>query len=78
MKQGLQTIKSWLDAITQVLAGLLVVSVLIGILYPNAFGTGPGSFNPLQSIGDWIGRIGDGGLAGLLAIMLVYVWYKKR
>ena len=73
MKQGLQTVKSWLEAITGVLSGLLVVSLLIGILYPGALG----DFSPLENLAVWLDKVGDGGLAGLLAIMLVYVWYKK-
>ena len=73
MKQGLQTVKSWLVALTGVLAGLLVVSLLIGILYPDAFG----SWSPINNLGAWLSSVGDQGLAGLLAILLVYVWYKK-
>jgi|TARA_Y100000994_G_C15576539_1_gene394743 hypothetical protein len=73
MKEGLQTVKSWLDALTGVLAGLLVVSLLIGILYPDAFG----SWSPINNLGAWLSSVGDQGLAGLLAILLVYVWYKK-
>ena len=73
MKEGLQTVKSWLDALTGVLAGLLVVSLLIGILYPDAFG----SWSPINNLGAWLSNVGDQGLAGLLAILLVYVWYKK-
>ena len=73
MKEGLQTVKSWLDALTGVLAGLLVVSLLIGILYPDAFG----AWSPINNLGAWINSVGDRGLAGLLGILLVYVWYKK-
>ena len=74
MKQGLQTVKSWLDAITGVLTGLLIVSLLIGILYPGGLGE---SFDPLKNLADWLNSVEKGGLAGLLAVMLVYVWYKK-
>ena len=73
MKEGLQTVKSWLEAITGVLAGLLVVSLLIGILCPDAFG----SWSPINNLGAWLSSVGDRGLAGVLAIMLIYVWYKK-
>ena len=74
MKQGIQTVKSWLDAITGVLAGLLIVSLLIGILYTGALGT----FSPLDNLGNWIQGVGDGGLAGLLGILIIYVWYKRK
>ena len=39
MKQGLQTVKSWLDALTGLLIGLLVVTLLIGIIWSDQFGT---------------------------------------
>ncbi|MAX10320.1 MAG: hypothetical protein CMG13_05640 [Candidatus Marinimicrobia bacterium] len=71
MKQGLQTVKSWLDALTGLLIGLLVVTLLIGIIWSDQFGT-------LGNLEAFLSRVGDKGLAGLLAIVLVVVWYKKK
>ena len=71
MKQGLQTVKSWLDALTGLLIGLLVVTLLIGIIWSDQFGT-------LGNLGQFLSRVGDKGLAGLLAIVLVVVWYKIK
>jgi len=71
MKQGLQTVKSWLDALTGLLVGLLVVTLLIGIIWSDQFGT-------LGNLEAFLSRVGDKGLAGLLAIVLVVVWYKKK
>ena len=71
MKEGLQTVKSWLDALTGLLVGLLVVTLLIGIIWSDQFGT-------LGNLEAFLSRVGDKGLAGLLAIVLVIVWYKKR
>ena len=71
MKQGLQTVKSWLDALTGLLIGLLVVTLLIGIIWSDQFGT----LGNLEAFLSWVG---DKGLAGLLAIVLVVVWYKKK
>ena len=71
MKQGLQTVKSWLDALTGLLIGLLVVTLLIGIIWSDQFGT-------LGKLEAFLSRVGDKGLAGLLAIVLVCVWYKKK
>ena len=71
MKQGLQTVKSWLDALTGLLVGLLVVTLLIGIIWSDQFGT-------LGNLEAFLSRVGDRGLAGLLAIVLVVVWYKKK
>ena len=71
MKQGLQPVKSWLDALTGLLVGLLVVTLLIGIIWSDQFGT-------LGNLEAFLSRVGDKGLAGLLAIVLVVVWYKKK
>ena len=71
MKQGLQTVKSWLDALTGLLIGLLVVTLLIGIIWSDQFGT-------LGNLEAFLSRVGDKGLAGLLAIVLVVGWYKKK
>tara|TARA_Y100001970_G_C14086450_1_gene777599 strand:+ start:160 stop:375 length:216 start_codon:yes stop_codon:yes gene_type:complete len=71
MKQGLQVVKTWLDGITGLLTGLLVVSLLVGILYDDYFGT-------LANLNTFLSSVGDKGLAGLLAIVLVTVWYKKK
>tara|TARA_Y100000996_G_C22470699_1_gene621986 strand:- start:690 stop:905 length:216 start_codon:yes stop_codon:yes gene_type:complete len=71
MKQGLQTVKSWLDALTGLLVGLLVITLLIGIIWSDQFGT-------LGNLEAFLSRVGDKGLAGLLAIVLVVVWYKKK
>ena len=71
MKQGLQTVKSWLDALTGLLIGLLVVTLLIGIIWSDQFGT-------LGNLEAFLSGVGDKGLAGLLAIVLVVVWYKKK
>ena len=65
MKQGLQAVKSWLEAITGVLASLLVVSLLINILFPDALG----EFSALDNLGIWMKSVGDNGLAGVLAIL---------
>ena len=44
--------------------------ILIGILYNDAFGVINGIKNLMQGVG-------DGGLAGLVALILVALWYKK-
>ena len=71
MKDGLQVVKTWLDGLTGLLTGLLVVSLLVGILYEDYFGT-------LANLNLFLSGVGDKGLAGLLAIVLVTVWYKKK
>ncbi|MAV65200.1 MAG: hypothetical protein CBD97_03795 [Pelagibacteraceae bacterium TMED237] len=71
MKQGLQTIKNWLDGLTGVLTGLLVLGLLVGIIWEDYFGT-------LGNLARFLESVGDKGLAGLLAIVLVMMWYQKK
>ena len=56
MKQGLQTVKSWLDALTGLLIGLLVVTLLIGIIWSDQFGT-------LGNLEAFLSRVGDKGIS---------------
>ena len=73
MKQGLQTITEWLDGIVELLKALLVVGILVGVIWDDYFHT-------LEHLGAFLRTIGDekAGLAGLLAVVLVAFWYKKK
>ena len=42
----------------------------MGILYNDVFGV-------IAGIGNLMNNIGDGGLAGLVALVLVVTWWKK-
>ena len=73
MKQGLQTITSWIDGIVDLLKGLLGLGILVGIIWDDYF-------NTLEHLGSFLRSIGDekAGLAGLLALVLVLYWHKKK
>ena len=71
MKNALDFINKWLGELTEILKTLIVVGVLVGILYDDFFGVIGG----IESV---TGQFGDGGLAGLLALMIVYMWYQKK
>ena len=73
MKQGLQTITTWLDGIVELLKALLVLGILVGVIWDDYFHT-------LEHLGSFLRSIGDekAGLAGLLALVLVVTWYKKK
>ena len=73
MKQGLQTITAWLDGIVELLKALLVLGILVGVIWDDYFHT-------LEHLSVFLRSIGDekAGLAGLLAIVLVVTWYKKK
>ena len=70
MKDVLKKINDFLGDITGLLINLIVAGTIIGILYDDTFGV-------ISGIGNAVGAIGDGGVAGLIAVMLVSMWMKK-
>ena len=70
MKKAMGTITTWLNDFTDLLKALLVLGILSGILYNDMFGV-------VAGIGRLMANIGDGGLAGLVALVLVVTWWKK-
>ena len=70
MKKAISTVADWIDQITDLLSSLVVLGVLTGILFNDPFGG-------VAGIGSLMGQIGESGLAGVVALMLVVMWYKK-
>jgi hypothetical protein len=70
MKQIISTVNGWVTIITEFLQGLIVLGVVIGILFNDYFGV-------IGGIGKLMENIGENGLAGLVALVLVVLWYKK-
>ena len=70
MKNGITTISGWISAVSGLLQQLIVLGVVVGILFEDRFGV-------IAGIGNVMGQIGDSGLAGLVALVLVATWYKK-
>ena len=70
MKNGITTISGWISVLTGLLQQLIVLGVVVGILFEDRFGV-------IAGIGNVMGQIGDSGLAGLVALVLVATWYKK-
>ena len=70
MKKAMATLTTWLNDLTDLLKALIVFGILAGILYNDIFGV-------IGGIGRLMGQIGDGGLAGLVALVLVVTWWKK-
>jgi len=73
---GIQNVKSWIGAITDLglalLALAIVASVLVGPQNLWAFG------NVVANLIDLVRQLGDGGLAGLIALGLVIWLFGKR
>ena len=71
MKKAMATITTWLNDFTDLLKALIVLGILTGILYNDIFGV-------IAGLGRLMGNIGDGGLAGLVALVLVVTWWNKK
>ena len=70
MKQFISTFNGWVNIITEFLQGLIVLGVVIGILFNDPF-------HVIEGIGVLMSQVGENGLAGLVALILVVLWYKK-
>jgi hypothetical protein len=70
MKNAIANITDWINEFTGLLQTLVVFGVVVGILFDDPFGV-------IAGIGNLMSRVGDSGLAGLVALLLVVLWYKK-
>jgi hypothetical protein len=71
MKDALKKVSDWLNSIIELLVALIVFGVLIGILFGDTFGV-------IAGIGNVMQKFGDNGLAGLVALILIVIWYQKK
>ena len=70
MKNAITTINGWISVFTGLLTQLIILGVVIGLLFDDQFGV-------IEGIGKTMTLIGQNGLAGLVALVLVATWYKK-
>ena len=70
MKKAIASITDWINEFTGLLQTLVVFGVVVGILFDDPFGV-------IAGIGKLMSQVGDSGLAGLVALLLVVLWYKK-
>ena len=71
MNNVMKTINDFLSSITGLLINVIVAGTIIGILYNDQ------PFGVIAGIGNAVAIIGDGGVAGLVAVMVVAMWMKK-
>ena len=71
MKKAMGTITTWLNDFTDLLKALVAFGILVGIIYGDIFGV-------IAGIGRLMNGIGEGGLAGLVALVLVVEWWNKK
>jgi len=73
---GIQTAKNWIGAITDLLLVLLALAIVASIL------VGPDRIwvfgNVVGNLMDLVNRLGDGGLAGLVVLGIVFWLFSKR
>ena len=70
MKKTIASLTETINDFTGLLQTLVVFGVVVGILFDDPFGV-------IDGISTLMGQLGDSGLAGLVALLLVVLWYKK-
>ena len=71
MLNGIKTLNEWLGTITELLKSLVVVGIGVGILFDDFFGV-------IAGLGRIMSQFGDAGFAGILALMILVMWYSKK
>ena len=71
LKGALQTVNDWLGQITDLLKTLVVIGIVVGILFDDFFGV-------IGGLGQVMTQFGDAGFAGILALMIIVMWYEKK
>ena len=70
MKKVVAELTSWIGTFVDLLKLLVVLGVVTGILYDDYFGV-------IANIGEIMAKLGQEGLAGLVALVLLVSWYKN-
>ena len=71
MLDGIKTLNEWLGIATELLKSLVVVGIIVGILFDDFFGV-------IGGLGRIMAQFGDAGFAGILALMILVMWYEKK
>ncbi|HJM34403.1 MAG: hypothetical protein VYB62_06220 [Candidatus Neomarinimicrobiota bacterium] len=71
MLDGIKTLNEWLGIAIELLKSLVVVGIIVGILFDDFFGV-------IGGLGRIMAQFGDAGFAGILALMILVMWYEKK
>ena len=71
MLNGIKTLNEWLSTAIELLKSLVVVGIIVGILFDDFFGV-------IGGLGRIMAQFGDAGFAGILALMILVMWYEKK
>tara|TARA_Y100001963_G_scaffold103955_1_gene143240 strand:- start:330 stop:548 length:219 start_codon:yes stop_codon:yes gene_type:complete len=66
-----KTIMKSFKQLNDLLITLFVFAVISGLLFRDPFGV-------IESIGSMISNIGDNGISGLIALLVVVLWYRRN
>jgi len=65
-----KTIINSFKQLNDLLITLFVFTVVSGLLFRDPFGI-------IESIGNMISNIGDNGISGLIALLVIVLWYRR-
>ena len=71
LKDVLKTVNEYLETITDLVKTLVIIGIIVEIIFPNRFGV-------IENLREIMEQFGDAGFAGLLAIMMIVMWYEKK
>ena len=71
MLDGIKTLNEWLGIAIELLKSLVGVGFFVGILFDDFFGV-------IGGLGRIMAQFGDAGFAGILALMILVMWYEKK
>ena len=71
LKDVLKTVNEYLETITDLVKTLVIIGIIVEIIFPNRFGV-------IDNLREILEQFGDAGFAGLLAIMMLVMWYEKK
>ena len=71
MLDGIKTLNEWLGIAIELLKSPVVVGIIVGILFDDFFGV-------IGGLGRIMAQFGDAGFAGILALMILVMWYEKK
>ncbi len=70
MTKSTKSINGWLVSVTEVLTNIFVFAVVCGLLFNDPFGV-------VGRISTLITTVGDNGMAGLISLLLILLWYRR-
>ena len=75
MKEGISTVISWGRQLIDFLLVFIALSVLIEIVYGDSAWVFSGVVDNMMAL---VGEFGDGGVAGLFALLIIFALYNKH